>query len=464
MLKEELKNLYKAKPELIEEHKRLVDVLRTGSKKEQIKEAERQLKELKEMISKADDLNDKKQSAITMDHVKHIATIKDHEAAKAQAHSLVDSSRSVSLAKKNILKSTIDKSKNTKDLALKLSEHVLTHGSRKFKVKSAQADGKKVRRLHTLTEKEQYLHPQNAYLRKNDDFSKADRCWEGYEPTPGKKPYEKGSCQPIKKEESSGRGWQIKIKNKPGYHDVKDVVDMGPQQHNSYVLHDGTQVHHDQVEDLTISPKRGPVNIRKEDIEKSNYGPKGMDLYNPTDNIKRKSTRTGEVREDVGQNKAVRQYTSSKYGTAAQQATSQAKSDKKKSAKNPVRSMAEMSEAELNAIKARYAAKTDLDDKIVAIKAKYSQPKEKSFDQQVKDIKQKYAQKPEPSEDQRIGAMKMKYTSMFKSDGIQNLLKEVSVRQPTDAEFEVLLDYNSKIQQNLADNSMVNEKEQDLGY
>lgn len=344
MLKEELKSLYKAKPELIEEHKRLVGVLRSGSKKEQIKEAERQLKELKEMVGKA------------------------------------------------------------------------------------------------------------------------DRCWEGYEPTPGKKPYEKGSCQPVKKEESSSRGWQIKIKNKPGYHDVKDVVDMGPQQHNSYVLHDGTQVHHDQVEDLAISPNRGPVNVRKEDVEKSNYGPKGMDLYNPTDNIKRKSTRTGEVREDVGQNKAVRQYTSSKYGTAAQQATSQAQSDKKKSAKNPVRSMAEMSEAELNAIKARYAAKTDLDDKIVAIKAKYSQPKEKSFDQQVKDVKQKYAEKPEPSEDQRVGAMKMKYTSMFKSGDAQNLLREVSVRQPTDAELEVLLDYNSKIQQNLAENSMINEKEEDLGY
>jgi hypothetical protein len=27
------------------------------------------------------------------------------------------------------------------------------------------------------------------------------RCWEGYEPTPGKKPYEKGSCQPVKKDE-----------------------------------------------------------------------------------------------------------------------------------------------------------------------------------------------------------------------------------------------------------------------
>lgn len=27
------------------------------------------------------------------------------------------------------------------------------------------------------------------------------RCWEGYEPTPGKEAYSKGSCQPIKKEE-----------------------------------------------------------------------------------------------------------------------------------------------------------------------------------------------------------------------------------------------------------------------
>ena len=346
MLKEELKSLYKAKPELVEEHKRLVDVLRTGSKKEQIQEAERQLKELKEMVGKA------------------------------------------------------------------------------------------------------------------------DRCWEGYEPTPGKKPYEKGSCQPVKKEENDAldkeekpkRSWKIKIKGKPGYHEVKNVLDMGSQNHNSYVLHDGTTVHHDNVEDLDITGKA------PQGLEKSNYGPKGMGLYSQTDNIKRKGTRTGEVREDVGQNKAVRQFTSAKYGTAAEQASSQAQSDKKKSAKNPVRSMADMSEDELAAIKARYTAKSDLDDKIVAIKAKYSQPKEKSFNQQVKDVKQKYAQKPEPSEDQQVGAMKMKYTSMFKSEDVQNLLKEISVRQPTDAELELLLDYNSKIQQNIAENSMVGQKEEDLGY
>jgi hypothetical protein len=32
-----------------------------------------------------------------------------------------------------------------------------------------------------------------------DALEKAGRCWEGYEPTPGKKPYSEGSCRPAKK-------------------------------------------------------------------------------------------------------------------------------------------------------------------------------------------------------------------------------------------------------------------------
>lgn len=38
---------------------------------------------------------------------------------------------------------------------------------------------------------------------EDDKAEKKDRCWDGYEPTPGKKPYEKGSCQPVKKSEMS---------------------------------------------------------------------------------------------------------------------------------------------------------------------------------------------------------------------------------------------------------------------
>jgi len=42
------------------------------------------------------------------------------------------------------------------------------------------------------------------------------RCWEGYEPTPGKKAYSEGSCQPIKKEE----------KEKPSIIDKKEHFNL----------------------------------------------------------------------------------------------------------------------------------------------------------------------------------------------------------------------------------------------
>lgn len=38
-------------------------------------------------------------------------------------------------------------------------------------------------------------------VKDDDKAEKKDRCWDGYEPTPGKKAYEKGSCQPVKKAE-----------------------------------------------------------------------------------------------------------------------------------------------------------------------------------------------------------------------------------------------------------------------
>jgi hypothetical protein len=33
------------------------------------------------------------------------------------------------------------------------------------------------------------------------EVNKKDRCWDGYEPAPGKKAYSEGSCRPINKEE-----------------------------------------------------------------------------------------------------------------------------------------------------------------------------------------------------------------------------------------------------------------------
>lgn len=85
----------------------------------------------------------------------------------------------------------------------------------------------------------------------------------------------------------------------------------------------------------------------------SNYGPKGAGAYNPIDNIKRKQTRTSEVREDVGQNKAVRQYTT--YGSSRSKAHEDAQQKKyDKEAKSSARTMADMTPEEIQAIKDKY--------------------------------------------------------------------------------------------------------------
>lgn len=57
------------------------------------------------------------------------------------------------------------------------------------------------------TSKDGKLTPKGAALKRwkcsksiakfIEDFKKG-RCWEGYEPTPGKKPYSEGSCKPKK--------------------------------------------------------------------------------------------------------------------------------------------------------------------------------------------------------------------------------------------------------------------------
>jgi hypothetical protein len=67
-------------------------------------------------------------------------------------------------------------------------------------------------------------------------------------------------------------------------------------------------------------------------LNKSNYGPKDMGLYNPVDNIKRKKRNTGDEIKDIGANKNVKAY-STKPGqlSAKQQAALDFKNIKAKS-------------------------------------------------------------------------------------------------------------------------------------
>ena len=63
---------------------------------------------------------------------------------------------------------------------------------------------------------------------------------------------------------------------------------------------------------------------------KSNYGPKGMGLYNAGDNQKRKENNTGEALENVGQNKNLKQYTTTASSVQAASEKNTAKEQRKK--------------------------------------------------------------------------------------------------------------------------------------
>jgi hypothetical protein len=72
-------------------------------------------------------------------------------------------------------------------------------------------------------------------------------------------------------------------------------------------------------------------------LVKSNYGPRGAGLYDPVANARRKESRTGEVVEGVGRNTGVRMYTTSKEGTAKEQAKVIAAKQAKLNANQPVK-------------------------------------------------------------------------------------------------------------------------------
>ena len=71
---------------------------------------------------------------------------------------------------------------------------------------------------------------------------------------------------------------------------------------------------------------------KSELLDKSDYGPKNLNLYNHADNARRKESRTGEV-ASIGPNKAVR----AAEPTLSDRAAHQARLDKQKSKKNPVK-------------------------------------------------------------------------------------------------------------------------------
>ena len=69
-----------------------------------------------------------------------------------------------------------------------------------------------------------------------DELNKAGRCWDGYEPTPGKKPYSKGSCRKIKKSELNKSDVSLHLINQ------FEGSPTSPTEHHYAVKHKGQEV------------------------------------------------------------------------------------------------------------------------------------------------------------------------------------------------------------------------------
>lgn len=78
----------------------------------------------------------------------------------------------------------------TKEVKIKQLQAQIDAG--KYKPKTSDVAGKMIERG--------VFKANGQWDIKKWDMEK--RCWEGYEPTPGKKAYDKGSCQPMKKSDT----------------------------------------------------------------------------------------------------------------------------------------------------------------------------------------------------------------------------------------------------------------------
>jgi len=112
------------------------------------------------------------------------------------------------------------------------------------------------------------------------------RCWKGYEPTPGKKAYDEGSCRPIKKKECECDDCECDNVEKSKYPGAYDINDNARRKANNVDAEEspiqsmkrvkkygasGPSKLNDTVRELKIKSKKQPVKVyTKEELDEIN--------------------------------------------------------------------------------------------------------------------------------------------------------------------------------------------------
>lgn len=90
---------------------------------------------------------------------------------------------------------------------------VVSHGY--GRITTPEKHGKRAKAYAKQTLQRLKDQPKPNLPKSEEDVEK--RCWTGYEPTPGKKPYSEGSCRPVKKSEESDiqkASWNVREQRK----------------------------------------------------------------------------------------------------------------------------------------------------------------------------------------------------------------------------------------------------------
>lgn len=69
------------------------------------------------------------------------------------------------------------------------------------------------------------FHIPSFFLGVKEELLKTARCWEGYEPVPGKEPYANDSCRPISKKKKEIKKASVALENSPINENILPNID-----------------------------------------------------------------------------------------------------------------------------------------------------------------------------------------------------------------------------------------------
>jgi len=92
-----------------------------------------------------------------------------------------------------------------------------------------------------------------------------NRCWEGYKPTPGKKPYESGSC--VKKTDIDPDAQYVRVEGHAGWHRIVGVKDTGIKAGEKNGGNEYTVEHPSSGERITVNQSKVHSHAFGDEIE-----------------------------------------------------------------------------------------------------------------------------------------------------------------------------------------------------